>query len=512
MSRPAPPGKRGSGQKKEFAPSAASEEVAEQMKEMKVTSSPAPSTSASSAAPAPASAAAPSPTAVVRGSLKSSAAAETLFAKSEESASKVTQKKEDEGGGGEGGEMEELSMPTHIGSARLKAVPSTFTGSMPADGGGDSSDSDSDSSDDGGALLSTKGKATAGSDAVEGSAAWKAKYDDLTSRRRDFHGAVAYAFGGVFSWSMYSAAEAKDEAGNPYTEYLMRCQWGVDWNSMQPWIVARRFREFVALDGDLRRIWGQSGMDGGDKFPDLPSRFNLFGSDRLDDATVESRKVQLEEYMVCIIQNFPLLMKSSAISRFVGVKERVKAIRAQLAAAAGPEEDETAFDYGKKGADIMSGKSVAPGTIAQLKSDKDTGPSQPEFSTFDTVIALANALLDTDKADLILTSGVATFIPLDDDQLGVMEEDLVTLKQLQRSYTPKKYLLSTKVGDLMTKCSLSWPALKLSASFPSDDASGGPTANPALVPRAMQVDEDLSAAVNEFKSLLIAVGLTPSRR
>lgn len=33
----------------------------------------------------------------------------------------------------------------------------------------------------------------------------------------DFHGAVTYAFDGIFSWQMYGSAEAVDEMGKEYT-------------------------------------------------------------------------------------------------------------------------------------------------------------------------------------------------------------------------------------------------------------------------------------------------------
>ena len=33
----------------------------------------------------------------------------------------------------------------------------------------------------------------------------------------DFHGAVTYAFDGIFSWQMYGSAEAVDEGGKAYT-------------------------------------------------------------------------------------------------------------------------------------------------------------------------------------------------------------------------------------------------------------------------------------------------------
>ena len=55
---------------------------------------------------------------------------------------------------------------------------------------------------------------------------------DLTSRRKEFHGAVTYAFDGIFSWQMYGSTEATED-GKPYTEYLMRCQWGTTWDNMQ---------------------------------------------------------------------------------------------------------------------------------------------------------------------------------------------------------------------------------------------------------------------------------------
>lgn len=37
----------------------------------------------------------------------------------------------------------------------------------------------------------------------------------------DFHGAVAYAYGGVFAWQMYGTAENTDESGTPYTVSFM---------------------------------------------------------------------------------------------------------------------------------------------------------------------------------------------------------------------------------------------------------------------------------------------------
>ena len=31
----------------------------------------------------------------------------------------------------------------------------------------------------------------------------------------------------------------------------MRCQWGTHWDNLQPWIAARRYREFDVLDAQV---------------------------------------------------------------------------------------------------------------------------------------------------------------------------------------------------------------------------------------------------------------------
>ncbi len=64
---------------------------------------------------------------------------------------------------------------------------------------------------------------------------WRAKQMDLMHHRKEFHGAVTYLSDGIFSWQMYGSAEAVDEYGNTYTEYLMRCQWGTTFDNLQPW-------------------------------------------------------------------------------------------------------------------------------------------------------------------------------------------------------------------------------------------------------------------------------------
>jgi hypothetical protein len=46
---------------------------------------------------------------------------------------------------------------------------------------------------------------------------WMASQEDLHKRRSEFHGAVTYAFDGVFSWQMYGVTNATEPDGSPYT-------------------------------------------------------------------------------------------------------------------------------------------------------------------------------------------------------------------------------------------------------------------------------------------------------
>lgn len=53
---------------------------------------------------------------------------------------------------------------------------------------------------------------------------------------------MAYAFGGVFLFTMYGVTEATDSVtGQPYTDYILQCQWGPSLDNVKPWVVARRY-------------------------------------------------------------------------------------------------------------------------------------------------------------------------------------------------------------------------------------------------------------------------------
>lgn len=57
--------------------------------------------------------------------------------------------------------------------------------------------------------------------------------------------------GGIFSWSYYGTSEGMEQnTRDTYTEHVMRCQWGRTVDTMQSWMVARRY-ESVMADGYL---------------------------------------------------------------------------------------------------------------------------------------------------------------------------------------------------------------------------------------------------------------------
>lgn len=152
---------------------------------------------------------------------------------------------------------------------------------------------------------------------------WKVKQGDLSQRRKDFHGVVTLAFDGIFSWQMYGSADAVDESGNPYTEYLMRCQWGTTFENMQPWIVAHRYKEFDTLDGQIRRMFPllQHNM------PSMPEKdfFNY-----LNSSVIAKRRQGLEDYVSKIVISMPTILRSELFNSFLGINERLVVIKKKL--------------------------------------------------------------------------------------------------------------------------------------------------------------------------------------
>jgi hypothetical protein len=192
---------------------------------------------------------------------------------------------------------------------------------------------------------------------------WRAKQADLTTRRKDFHGVVTYTFDGIFSWQMYGSAEASDENGNPYTEYLMRCQWGTTFDNLQPWIVAHRYKEFDQLDVKLKKLFPSFEKN----MPSLPKK-DLFRY--LDSTVIAQRRSILEDYMSKVVVSMPTILRSETMNEFLNITERIASIRLKLKLSA------THTSYSASGLvnpncqasfdDMLSPRLIPPGSDNEL--------------------------------------------------------------------------------------------------------------------------------------------------
>ncbi len=156
----------------------------------------------------------------------------------------------------------------------------------------------------------------------------------------------------------------------------MRCQWGPTWETMRPWIAARRFKEFSYLDSQLR-----------DHFPKYNSQFlplpekKLIG--HLDTDVVKGRQIALELYMVRLVETMPDALASNYVNVFLNMKNRVSVICAKIDqeerinAARSGEEYESSIPVqfqrpvpeGSGAQRRASKKLVSPGQTGELSAD-----------------------------------------------------------------------------------------------------------------------------------------------
>ena len=327
---------------------------------------------------------------------------------------------------------------------------------------------------------------------------WKAKQNDLGARRKDFHGAVTYAFDGIFSWQMYGSAEAVDEAGNAYTEYLMRCQWGTNWNNLQPWISARRYREFDAIDAELRRVFPNHERN----MPHLPAKdFFRF----LEADVIDKRRETLENYMSRVVLHLPSILRSKLVSDFLGIKERIKVIKKQLlnveSFSSNPATLNAQTVYGQDPGP-PSNKSYTGSLnnertiITKLSFSGLNGGASDDIA----ILADPHLILDINKAERICKETIST--PFTENQLSHFESALKHLMQcLSNHNTRDKIHVSSSGYRVLVKTTQQWPQLK--ASCMVDELSNNTDIN--LIPRALQAEEDLIRFLDDFKNLMASM-------
>ena len=85
-------------------------------------------------------------------------------------------------------------------------------------------------------------------------------------------------------------------------------------------MVARRFREFSAVDANLRAAF----PDLAPHLPTLPSSWTLFA---MAPEVVEQRKRGLENYLRKVVAETPQLLRSTQVDEFLCISDRIKAMQ-----------------------------------------------------------------------------------------------------------------------------------------------------------------------------------------
>lgn len=282
---------------------------------------------------------------------------------------------------------------------------------------------------------------------------WRCKQDDLTTKRKDYHGAVTYAFGGIFGWEMYGSVEATDDTGRTYTEYLMRIQWGKTWSNMQPFICGRRFSEFEILHYEITN-----------SFPNLFHSLAPFPEKDffrfLAPEVIQKRRFMIEAYMSTIVSSLPTIVHSPIFMEFLNLS-RIEIIRRNIAIS-------------------------EPTVVNTISSNQ-----QP------TVDSIQNLDWTLDKAETCRLEMNAN--ALDDNELGRLEESVRELGRLWKlEDSVQNIIKSVYIRNLIQDFIKKWPNLRATASVESTEV------NLALIPRALQVEEDFINYLNEYRSIKAA--------
>jgi hypothetical protein len=252
---------------------------------------------------------------------------------------------------------------------------------------------------------------------------------------------------------------------------------------MQPWIVARRYREFDSFDYQLRRSFPSQT----DTLVVLPEK-SFFST--MDATVVDKRRRTLEDYMARIVQRLPTILRSSNVDDFLGISERITTIRAQLGPNAG---------LLRTGASSSGSGSGYSGSWEQLGSP--IGGNYEAVKQADQDLILTTELAE--KLRSRAAAGGSPIPPLDDDTLGRLEEDIKDFGIILRIASPLDVTKPGRLRDLLRTCTERWPRLRATA----ETTDGDNELDFRLIPRAMQAEEDLIRSIDDYQSLVMAGSL-----
>ncbi len=97
------------------------------------------------------------------------------------------------------------------------------------------------------------------------------------------------------------------------------------------------------------------------------------------------------------------------------------------------------------------------------------------------------------------TENYITIKSLNEDEVGDLEEYIVSIRRLLFNINKTSNNLKLYLEEIEAKlkiCCYFWPSIKLTANFNNN-------INFILIPRAMQIEEDLEKVLNEYKSIIV---------
>ncbi|CAM9263969.1 unnamed protein product [Sphacelaria rigidula] len=301
--------------------------------------------------------------------------------------------------------------------------------------------------------------------------------------------------GGIFSWSYYGTSDGVEpNTRDAYTEHVMRCQWGPTADSMKSWMVARRYREFDALDMDLRDAY----PDRRDAMPRLPPK-EFF---KMAPDVVERRAKGLETYMATIIHRFPDMLECSHLDRFLTISERVSTMEAAPTAT-------------------RNGSTSHRRTLGTHGSSANVFAAEPSAARhMGNETSSSSGLVGTDFILNIMTSEEAYRLAQEKRpapvEISVAEDLIAELEAHLSSLSPSAHLLSdTKLYDLVDRAQQCWPRIKAAAAVavagepPSGSGHGRGSSegfSEMLLPRVLQCDEGMEHALGHLRACLVSRG------
>merc|ERR1711920_520065 len=254
--------------------------------------------------------------------------------------------------------------------------------------------------------------------------------------------------GGMFTATILGHRKLQDSQwGDEYTEYVLRCTWGrsVIETSKTTWLVGGRYNDFNALHQELKRAAAaQENTKRASWFPRFPKRhvFSTLLGKNQREPFIQKREKELNKYFTSVLTKMPDALMNIHMDRFLNLSLRTQEIC-----------DREAYAEARKRWDEEEREALA----AQADAEPLT---QEELQD---VESLTKELLEK--------------------VLYATSENLETDTQLQ---------------EMIHSVKLVKPRVEASALI------GGKNVDSELVPLAMQLQDDIQEAMNQYHDAVLA--------